>query len=215
MNISVLILDDHAVVRTGFRMILSHHPDIEVVGEAETGEQALDMVRKRKPDVLLCDLHLPGISGLEVTERVVRGKYGTRVMVLSVLEDGPLPRRLLESGASGYLSKACPAEELVKAIREVAQGGKYLDSGIARRMALSGINGDRSPFDSLTARELEVAMLLVQGRRLDDIAKRLSLSPKTVSTHKSNLFQKLEVDDCIALARLAAQHGLSDPAMVL
>ncbi|MDO5504686.1 MAG: response regulator transcription factor [Pseudoxanthomonas suwonensis] len=215
MNVRVVILDDHAVVRTGFRMILSHHADIEVVGEAETGEQALDMVRRLKPDVLLCDLHLPGISGLEVTERVVRGKYGTRVMVLSILDDGPLPRRLLECGASGYLCKACPADELVRAVRAVANGGRYLDAGIAQQMALAGIQGEGSPFDTLTSRELEVAMLLVQGRRPDDIAKRLSLSPKTVSTHKCNLFQKLGVDDNIALARLAGQHGLSDPACVL
>lgn len=215
MSIKILILDDHAVVRTGFKMILAQHVDIEVVGEAQTGEEALDMVRKLRPDVLLCDLHLPGISGLEVTERVVKGNYGTRVMVLSVLDDGPLPRRLIESGAAGYLSKACAAEELVNAIRDVARGKRYLDSGIAQRMALAGINGDGSPFDGLTSREMEVAMLLVQGRRSDDIAKRLSLSPKTISTHKSNLFQKLGVEDNIALARLAGQHGLTDPAQAL
>ena len=99
MGIKVFIVDDHALVRTGFRLILAQHPDIEIVGEADSGEEALPQIRRLKPDVLLCDLHLPGISGLEVTERVVRGDYGTRVIMVSVLEDGPMPRRLLAAGS--------------------------------------------------------------------------------------------------------------------
>lgn len=215
MSINVLILDDHAVVRTGFAMILSQYPDIDVIAEAESGEQALDLVRSLKPDVLLCDLHLPGISGLEVTERLTKGNSSTKVVVLSVLEDGPLPKRLLESGACAYLGKACPAEELVAAIRDASRGKRYLSSTIAQRMALSGLAGEESPFDALTAREIEVAMLLVQGKRSDDIAKRLALSPKTVSTHKTNLFEKLGVTDNIALARLAGQYGLIEHAQQL
>lgn len=215
MSIKVLILDDHAVVRTGFAMILSQYPDIDVIAEAESGEQALDLVRSLKPDVLLCDLHLPGISGLEVTERLTKGNSSTKVVVLSVLEDGPLPKRLLESGACAYLGKACPAEELVAAIRDASRGKRYLSSTIAQRMALSGLAGEESPFDALTAREIEVAMLLVQGKRSDDIAKRLALSPKTVSTHKTNLFEKLGVTDNIALARLAGQYGLIEHAQQL
>ena len=101
MTIRVFIVDDHALVRTGIRMILSAETDIEVIGEADSGEEALPLVRRLKPHVVLCDLHLPGVSGLEVTERIVRGDYGTRVIVVSVLEDGPLPKRLLEAGASG------------------------------------------------------------------------------------------------------------------
>lgn len=212
MGITVYIVDDHSLVRTGFRMILSEQADIQVVGEAESGEEALPQIRKLKPDVVLCDLHLPGISGLEVTERVVRGDYGSRVIAVSVLEDGPMPRRLLEAGACGYVGKACNAAELLKAVRDVARGKKYLASAIAQGMALSGITGDASPFDALTPRELEVALLLNQGMRQEAIAKRLSLSAKTINTHKSRLFEKLAIHDSIALARLVSQYGLADPA---
>lgn len=213
MGIRVYIVDDHALVRTGFRLILGSEPDIEVVGEAESGEQALPQIRALKPDVVLCDLHLPGISGLEVTERVVRGEYGARVIGVSVLEEGPMPRRLLEAGACGYIGKACDAAELLRAVREVARGRKYLASAIAQGMALSAVQGsEASPFDSLTPRELEVALLLNQGLRQEAIARRLSLSPKTVNTHKSRLFGKLGISDNIALARLVGQYGLADPA---
>jgi DNA-binding NarL/FixJ family response regulator len=212
MTIRVFIVDDHALVRTGMRMILSAQTDIEVLGEAESGEEALPLVRRLKPDVVLCDLHLPGVSGLEVTERIVRGDYGTRVIIVSVLEDGPLPKRLLEAGASGYVGKGGDAMELLRAVRDVARGKRYLANNIAQKLALSGIGGDGSPFDALSPREMEVALLLTRGLRQEDIARRLSLSAKTVNTHKTRLFDKLEIRDSIALARLATQFGLADPA---
>ena len=213
--IRVFLLDDHALVRTGMRLMLSGETDIEVVGEADSGEIALPMIRRLKPDVVLCDLHLPGISGLEVTERIVKGNYGSRVVVVSVLEDGPMPKRLIEAGASGYVGKGGDAVELLRAVRDVARGKRYLANGIAQHLALAGIGGESSPFDSLSPRELEIAMLLVQGMRQEEIAKRLSLSAKTVNTHKSRLFEKLGIQDSIALARLSSQYGLSDPARVL
>lgn len=197
------------------RMILSAETDIEVVGDVESGELALPMIRKLHPDVVLCDLHLPGLSGLEVTERVVRGDHGTRVIIVSVLEDGPMPKRLLEAGASGYVGKGGDASELVRAVRDVSRGKRYLASSIAQNLALSGIAGDSSPFDELSPRELEVALLLVQGLRQDDIAKRLSLSAKTVNTHKARLFEKLDIHDNIALARMASRYGLVDPVNAL
>lgn len=206
------MVDDHALVRTGMRMILSGEVDIEVVGEAETGESALPQIRNLKPDVVLCDLHLPGVSGLEVTERVVKGNYGSKVIVVSVLEDGPMPKRLIAAGASGYVGKAGDASELLRAIRDVARGKRFLASGVAQSLALSGLDAQESPFDALSPREIEVAMLLIQGLRQEDIAKRLSLSAKTVNTHKSRLFEKLQIQDSIALARLASQYGLADPA---
>ena len=213
MSIKVYIVDDHALVRTGFRMILGKEVDIEVVGEAESAEEALPQIRQLKPDVVLCDLHLPGLSGLDLTERVVRSDFGTRVIVVSVLEDGPMPRRLLEAGASGYVGKACDAAELLCAVRDVARGKRYLAPAIARGLALAGLGGNtESPFDALTTRELEVALLLNQGLRQEAIAKRLSLSAKTVNTHKSRLFDKLGIHDSIALARLVSQYGLGDPA---
>ena len=215
MDIRVYMVDDHALVRAGMRMILGGQSDIEVVGEAGSGEAALPEIRRLKPDVVLCDLHLPGISGLEVTERIVRGGHGIRVVVVSVMEDGPLPRRLLEAGASAYVGKGGDAAELVRAIREAARGSRYLAGGIARSLALSGIAEGASPFDALSPRELEVALLLNQGLRQEQIARRLCLSAKTINTHKTRLFDKLAIRDGIALARLASRYGLVDPANAL
>ncbi|MBD9537224.1 response regulator [Stenotrophomonas sp. ATCM1_4] len=215
MTISVFLIDDHALVRTGIRMILSGQADIEVVGEADSGEAALPQIRRLRPDVVLCDLHLPGLSGLEITERIVKGDHGTRVIIVSVLEDGPMPKRLLEAGASGYVGKAGDSRELIRAVHDVATGKRYLANSIAQNLALSNLEGELSPFDSLSPRELEVALLLIQGHRQEEIARRLSLSAKTVNTHKARLFQKMGVQDNIALARLATQYGVGDPARAL
>ena len=212
MTIRVYVVDDHALVRAGMRMILSAEADIEVVGEAESGEDALPEIRAIKPDIVLCDLHLPGVSGLEVTERIVRGEYGPKVIVVSVLEDGPMPKRMIAAGASGYVGKGGDARELLSAVREVASGRRFLASKVAQSLALSGLDADETPFDSLSPRETEVAMLLIQGMRQEEIARRLSLSAKTINTHKTRLFDKLQVHDSIALARLASQYGMADPA---
>lgn len=211
MAIRVFLIDDHALVRAGMRMLLEGEDGIVVVGEAASGEEALPMVRRLQPDVVLCDLHLPGLSGLEVTARIVRAGDRVRVVVVSVLEDGPLPKRLIEAGAFGYVGKGGDAGELLRAVRAAAQGRRYLSSGIAQGMALSGINDRESPFDALSARELEVALLLVRGLRQEDIARRLSLSAKTINTHKSRLFDKLGIRDSIALARMAGHYGLAEP----
>jgi len=212
MTIRVYVVDDHALVRAGMRMILSAEADIEVVGEADSGEEALPEIRALKPDIVLCDLHLPGVSGLEITERIVRGDYGPKVIVVSVLEDGPMPRRMIAAGASGYVGKGGDARELLRAVREVASGRRFLASKVAQSLALSGLEADESPFDALSPRETEVAMLLIQGMRQEEIARRLSLSAKTINTHKTRLFEKLKVSDNIALARLAGQYGMTDPA---
>jgi len=212
MAIKVFIVDDHVLVRTGMRMILSGQDDINVIGEADSGELALPQIRRLKPDVVLCDLHLPGISGLEVTERIVKSHSETRVVVVSVLEDGPMPRRLLDAGASGYVGKTDDAEELLRAVREVARGKRYLASSVAQHLALSRLDGAKSPFDLLSPREMEITLLLLHGLRQESIAKRLSLSPKTVNTHKSRLFEKLQIQDNIALVRLASQYGVVNPS---
>ena len=209
MAIRVFLVDDHALVRTGMRMLLHGVDGIEVVGEAASGEEALPLVRRLQPVVVLCDLHLPGLSGLEITVRLVRS--GIRVVVVSVLEGGPMPRRLIEAGACGYVGKGGDAGELVRAVHAAAQGRRFLSSSIAQGLALSGLDAARSPFDALSARELEVAMLLVRGLRQEDIARRLSLSAKTINTHKSRLFDKLGIRDSIALARMAGHYGLTEP----
>ncbi|WP_045729040.1 MULTISPECIES: response regulator [unclassified Xanthomonas] len=215
MTIRIFLVDDHTLVRTGMRLILSNQTDMKIVGEAESGEAAIPQIRQLKPDIVLCDMHMPGVSGLEVTERIVKGDYGTKVIIVSVLEDGPLPRRLLEAGAYGYLGKASDAQELLRAVRDVAMGKRYLGANIAQNLALANLEGGGSPFDALSPRELEVALLLTRGLRQEDIAKRLSLSAKTVNTHKARLFEKVGIQDNIALARLAAQYGLLDPTQPL
>ncbi len=206
--IRVYLIDDHQMVRTGFRMVLEGVTDIVIAGESGSAEEALPQVQMLKPDVVLCDLHLPGLSGLDVTERIVRGGWGPKVIVVSAQEDGPLPRCLLEAGASGYLGKAGDAQELLKAIREVARGRRYLSANVAQALAFANLEPAASPFTNLTQREMQIARLLVQGLRMSAIADRLNLSPKTVSTHKYNLMEKLGVSDMPALTRLALKHGL-------
>lgn len=214
MTIRVFLVDDHALVRTGLRMLLSAELDIEVVGEAASGEQALPEIRRLQPDVVLCDLHMPGVGGLRLTEQIVAMDH-PRVIIVSVLEDGPMPRRLLETGACGYVGKGGDAAELLRAIREVSRGKRYLAGNVAQHLALETMGDKASPFDGLSRRELEVAMLLIQGMRQDAIAKRLNLSPKTIYTHKANMFVKLGVEDTVGLARLARQYGLADPTLAL
>lgn len=209
--IRIVLVDDHELVRTGFRMIIAAQLDLSVVGEASDGETGLALIRREKPDVALVDVHMPGLSGVELTERVNRSKLATRIIILSMVSDSPFPRRLLEAGAGGYLTKGCPAEELLKAIRAVADGRRYLAQHVAEQLALSALDGRRdSPFELLTARELEVAMMLAQGREMRDIARIMKLSAKTVATYKYRLFDKLRVDNTVALAHLAGQHGLID-----
>ncbi len=163
MTIKIFLIDDHTLVRVGMKIILSNELDLEVIGEAETGEAALPQIRELRPNVVLCDMHLPGVSGLEITEKLVKGNYGSRVIIVSVLEDGPLPKRLLEAGASGYVGKGGDANELLRAIREVALGKRYLGNSIAQNLVLSSLEGGCSPFDVLSPRELEIALLLIQG----------------------------------------------------
>lgn len=209
--IRVLLVDDHALVRTGFRLILGREADIEVVGEAADAEDGMRLARALKPDVVLMDLHLPGVSGLEATDRIVRGDWGPRVIALTARAEAPFPRRLLEAGAHGFLTKAGPAEELVQAVRAVARGDRFLGADVARALALEQLPGapaGASPFAQLSKREIEVAILLARGMGLTEIARRLSLSPKTVSTYKYRVYEKLGIDSEVALAHLAVQHGL-------
>lgn len=213
MTIRVFIVDDHAIVRTGLRMILSAQVDIDVVGEADSGEAALPLIRSLKPDVVLSDLHLPGASGLDLTERLVKLEVPPKVIVVSVLDDGPMPRRLLEAGASGYVGKGGDSHELVAAVRSVAQGKRYLANAVAQNIALAGL-GLASSLEALSPRETEVALLLSQGMKNEEIARQLCLSGKTVSTHKQRLFEKLGVRDTVTLARLLRQHGILDPTDV-
>ncbi|MEO7916068.1 MAG: response regulator [Dokdonella sp.] len=205
----VALIDDHELVRTGYRLILSAQPDIEIVGEAEDGQSGLLMLKRLEPDVALVDVQMPGLSGIEVTDRVRRSNLRTRIVIVSMVSESPFPRRLLAAGASGYVTKGCSADELIKAIRTVADGRRYLAAKVAERLALDALDGNTgSPFEALTTRELEVAMMLSNGRDMQQIAKTLKLSVKTVATYKYRLFEKMDIDNTVALAHLAGIHGL-------
>jgi DNA-binding NarL/FixJ family response regulator len=209
--INVVLVDDHELVRTGFRMILAAQPGIEVVGEAADGDEGLALIRRTRPDVALVDVHMPHLSGIELTDRVRKSRLATRVVILTVVNEAPFPKRLIEAGASGYLTKGCAAEELVRAVRQVAEGRRYLSPDVAEALALGVLDGHReSPFDALSARELDVALMLAQGRDMQHIAGLLKLSAKTVATYKYRLFEKLGVDNAVALADLAHLHGMLD-----
>lgn len=208
----VVLIDDHALVRSGFAMILAGQPDIEVVGEAGNAEDGLRLMKAMQPDVALVDVHMPGMSGIELTERAQRAGLPTRIVILTVVQDAKFPRRLLQSGALGYLTKGCPAEELLTAVRTVAQGRRYLDAAIARGMALAAVDGEASPLETLASREMEVALMLARGMQVKDIATRLHLSSKTVSTYKQRIFEKLDISHTIALAHLLTAQGLLDEA---
>lgn len=210
--IRIVLVDDHGLMRAGVRMLLESESDMQVIGEAGSGDEALPMLRKLKPDVVLCDFHMPGLSGLEVTERLVRSLPQVRLIMVSVLNEGPIPRRVLAAGAHGYLDKGAPGAELVTAVREVAAGRRYIGTEIARQMALEGLKGTPSAVQTLTPRELEVALLLAQGHKMTEIGERLSLSAKTIATHKYRVFDKLGVRDVVSLVRIARQHGLVDPS---
>lgn len=208
--ISVVLVDDHELVRIGFRMILQQQDDIDIRGEAGTAEEGLKLIKTEQPDVALVDVHMPGMSGLELTERIGRAALATRVLILTVVDDARFPRKLLDAGALGYLTKNCGSDELLAAVRSVAAGKRHLAPDVAQRLALSTLDGDDSPFDTLSSRELEVAMMLVRGKPLTVIGEQLHLSPKTVSTYKQRLMDKLNVEHVLGLAHLMTAYGLLD-----
>lgn len=208
--INIVLVDDHELVRTGFRMILQQHADFSIKGEASNAEEGLQLIRKLSPDIALVDVHMPGMSGIELTERVCRSKLSTHIIIVTVVDDARFPKRFLDAGALGYLTKGCSADELVAAVRQVASGRRYLAPAVAQQLALATLDGSSSPFDVLSSRELEVAMMLVRGKQLTVIGEKLNLSPKTVSTYKQRLMEKLSVDHVLSLAHLMTVHGLLD-----
>ena len=209
--INVLLVDDHAVVRMGFKMLLESDADIKVVAEADSGENGVKMYMEHKPDVVVMDITMPGIGGLEATDRIIAKDSSARILVLSAHEDSVHPKRVLNAGAMGYLTKRSAAEELIKAIRTVAGRKMYLEASIAQQMAIQQLNGEKNPVDVLSDREFEVFMALAKGRTTNQIADTLSLSPRTVGTHLYNIKQKLNAGNSAEIALIAMRSGLIDP----
>ncbi len=211
LNVRVMLADDHAVVRMGFRLLLEGASDISVVAEAESGEEAVRQYPEVKPDVVVMDISMPGIGGLEAIGRILARDSAARVLVLSAHEDVMHARRVLKAGASGYLTKRSAAEELIRAIRQVHQGKTYLEPSIAQQMAMQQLSGEKSPLDMLSEKEFKVFLELARGHSVAEIAEVMSLSPRTIGTHLYNIKQKLGASNSAELAIIAIRAGLIEP----
>ncbi len=207
--INVMLVDDHDLVRSGIKRILADVGDIEVVAEADSGEQAVSQARKIKPDIILMDLSMPGIGGLEATRKITRSMPGAKIIAVTVHDDDPFPARLLEAGAVGYLTKGCDVREIINAIKSVYLGEQYLTPGVAQKLALSFVNHrEKAPLEELTQREIQVMLMIVKGESNKEISEKLCLSPKTTSTYRYRLFEKLGVKNDVELTRFAIRYGL-------
>ena len=208
--IRVMLVDDHALVRMGFRMLLAESADIEVVTDADSGEQALQRLADSRPDVVVLDISMPGMGGLEALRRLHARDASLRLLMLSAHDDSAHARRALDAWALGFLSKRSAPENLPEAIRAVAAGRRWLDADIARQLALAALDGSANPADRLSSREFEVFVQLARGRSVQDIAADLKLSTSTVGTHLYHVKQKLEASNQAELTLLALRWGLID-----
>lgn len=216
--IRVLVVDDHELVRSGITRMLADNPDIDVVGEASSGEDAVDFVRKDSPDIVLMDIRMPGIGGLEATRRVLRIDDAVRVIVVTACADDPYPTRVMQAGASAYITKGADIREMVRAIRMAHSGQRYISPEIAQKMALKQLgggdardeDGELTLFDRLSEREMQIALMVVDCQKVQDISDKLCLSPKTVNSYRYRIFEKLEISSDVELALMAVRLGLLD-----
>lgn len=214
--IKLLIVDDHELVRSGIVRMLKDKPGLEIVGQASSGEEALDMTRQLEPDIILMDVRMPGMGGLEATRMLKQRHPQVRVIAVTACEESKFPVRLLQAGASGYLTKGTDIGEVKRAIERVYAGEYYISPEIAQQMALQSIGTPlpENPFGLLSERENQIAFMISRGIKVQTIAEQLSLSPKTVNTYRYRIFEKLEVSNDVELALYAVRHGIVDPAEI-
>lgn len=212
VTIRVLIVDDHDLVRHGFSSLLGANEKIDVVGSVSSGEDAISFCRDNDAnvDVILMDVNMPGIGGIEATQRINRNWPDIGIIIVTVHDDGPLPKQLLNGGASGYLTKGNSVDEMIDAIHKVHAGKHYIATEIAQQIALSVLPGDVNPFDKLSMRETQVLMMIARGIRNQEISDILSLSPKTISTYRARLYEKLKVASDIEMLHVAIKYGVLD-----
>ena len=210
-KINVLLVDDHSVVRMGFKMLIENESDMAVICEAESGELGITAFKEHKPSIVIMDITMPGMGGLDAIERIIAFDKKAKILVLSAHEDSVHPKRALSAGALGYLTKRSAAEELIKAIRSVNNGTKYLEPTIAQQMAITQISGENNPVEILSDREFEVFMDLAKGKSTNEIANTMCLSPRTVGTHLYNIKQKLNANNSAEIALIAIRCGLLEP----
>jgi two-component system, NarL family, invasion response regulator UvrY len=215
-SIRVMVVDDHDLVLHGFSSLLASQDGIEVVAQAASGEQAIDECRNGKSiDVILMDVNMPGIGGVEATKRISKQWPSIGIIIITVHSDGPLPRKLLKAGARGYLTKGNNVNEMVEAIHKVYSGHSYIAQDIAQQLALSMLPGEDSILDDLSSRELQILMMIAQGHKTSEISESYHLSPKTVSTYRKRLHEKLGVSTDVEMLRLAIKHGIVDEDMLI
>ena len=211
-DITVLIVDDHDLVRHGFKSLLGAQEGIRVLDTLNSGENAINWCRENdgKVDVILMDVNMPGIGGIGATERISKTWPGIGIIIVTVHDEGPLPKQLLNGGAKGYLTKGNCVEEMITAIRDVNEGKHYIAKDIAQQLALSVLPGELNPLDSLSMRETQVLMMIAQGTKTQKISEILNLSPKTISTYRVRLYEKLNVNSDIEMLHIAMKHGVLD-----
>ncbi|WP_411728510.1 response regulator [Methyloglobulus sp.] len=206
--IRILLVDDHELVRTGIAALLNAADDIMVVGVAQSGEEAVNQGVLLSADVVLMDVNMPGIGGVEACRRILRRDPEVKIIAISVHNDGPIPQQLLKLGVMGFISKGSSVEEMVLAIRKVMTGKRYLCTEVANNLALQGLPGSvESPFAKLSQREAEVVTLILQGKTIQEMAEMLVLSDKTINTYRYRLYEKLHVKNDVELTRLAVKFG--------
>ncbi len=205
---TILLVDDHAVVRAGVRRLLEQEPLFEVIGEAESGEKAYQIFGELKPDVMVMDLSMPGMGGLEAIRRILMRYEKAKILVLSMHEDLSFANQALKLGAKGYLTKNALADDLVKSIETVTQGDVFLSDEIAKKMAMHSISGNQDPVNELSAREFEIFRFLAEGLDIEAIASTLNISSKTVSNYQTMIKQKLNINTPIELIRYAIKVGV-------
>ena len=210
-RIGVVVCDTHRLSRVGLVRLLAEEDDIDLLGECDRGEEAIRMMRDQRADVLLVDVEVPDLGGLEVARRLGRGVGRRGIVLIGTHADGPIPARCLESGACCYLTRGCEPTEVVTAVRRASEGRRYVDADVAQSMIVEKLNPNDSPIATLTARELTVMVMVCSGYDRQTISERLCLSPKTVSTYRTRIMRKLGASNDVELTHLSYRHGLLEP----
>jgi two-component system invasion response regulator UvrY len=214
----ILVVDDHDLVRMGIVRMLADIEGYQVVGDAKSGEEAVTKARTLLPDVVLMDVKMPGMGGLEATKKLLVVNPTLKIIAVTACDDDLYPTRLMQAGAVGYVTKGAEFSEIISAIDKVMRGDLYMSNSIAQQLALknfSGNNGQESPFEKLSQRELQTAMLIANGQKVNDIANTFCVSPKTVNSYRYRIFEKLDINSDVELTLLAVKHNLLDPESVV
>ncbi len=212
-TVKILIVDDHDLMRMGLSRILADVDGFDVVGEASSGEEALKLCRELSPDLILMDVKMPGIGGVEATRRLLAVNEKAKVMAVTSCEDDLYPSRLLQAGASAYITKRTQPDEVIKAIKMVMSGRSYVSHEIAQQMALRNtgvVDDSASPFEQLSERELQIATMIFRGEKPVTIAEKLNISAKTINSYRYRIFEKFDINSDVELVHLAIKHKVFD-----